>query len=270
MMATLTVLLAVTGHGPARGQERAASRRALRLLGAALGPAAVSTSVSHARGASVAAAAVGSRASIGVDLEEDRTSDPRTGRFFLQEHELAWLGRVAAREAEHVRLWTVKEALFKSDPDNARTILLSYALCDPGALAGHARREPGVRFCYRSARLGERHLSVAACLADGPARPDTSAEAGQPADRSTMNTETTGQEFTAEAAVERIAELLAVPVAELTPQTLISDLVRESFMLVELVIDLQEEFGTYFSQHELREIETIGELVALLGASRRA
>jgi acyl carrier protein len=41
-------------------------------------------------------------------------------------------------------------------------------------------------------------------------------------------------------------------------------------MLVELVIDLQEEFGTYFSQEELREIGTIGELVALLQASPRS
>jgi acyl carrier protein len=73
----------------------------------------------------------------------------------------------------------------------------------------------------------------------------------------------------AEAVLGRIAKLLAVPAAELSPRTVIRELVRESFMLVELVIDLQEEFGTYFTQEDLREIETIGELVTLMQASPR-
>jgi acyl carrier protein len=71
---------------------------------------------------------------------------------------------------------------------------------------------------------------------------------------------------TTEAVIQRIAELVAVPVAVVSPQTPIRDLVRESFMLVELVIDLQEEYDTYFTQDELREIETIGQLIDLLGA----
>jgi acyl carrier protein len=69
--------------------------------------------------------------------------------------------------------------------------------------------------------------------------------------------------------LDRIAGLLAVPVAEVTPHTLVRDLVRESFMLVELVIDLQEDYGVYFTQDELREIETIGELIDLLRVSPR-
>jgi acyl carrier protein len=256
MMTRLPVLLVTTEHGPARAQERTASRRALRLLGAALGPAlgpdAPSTSLSHAQGISVAAAAVGARASIGVDLEENRAADPRTGRFFLRDHELAWLDVAAARDAEHVRLWTVKEALFKADPGNDGMVLRSYALADPGARTGYAGREPGLRFAYGSTRLGGRPLSVAACLA------------GISTERSAMSTEAAGPDFTTEAVFNRIAELLAVPVAELAPQTPIRELVRESFLLVELVIDLQEEFGTYFTQEELREIETLGELTALL------
>ena len=71
-----------------------------------------------------------------------------------------------------------------------------------------------------------------------------------------------------EAIFQRIADLIDVPVAELTPQTPIRSLVRESFMLVELVIDLQEECDTYFTQDELRDIETIGELAALLQSAR--
>lgn len=268
--ATLPVLLVTAEHGPARAQERAAAARALGLLAAALGPATGSTSVSHTRGISVAAAVIGSPARIGVDLEADRRADPRTGRFFLRDHELAWLAATPARPAEHLRLWTVKEALFKSDPGNDDTIMLSYALTDPSARAGCARREPGgVRFGYGSARLGGRYLSVAACLAG------VTPDAGLPTKESVMNTDFSGntggtdQGVSAEAVLGRIAEVLAVPVAELTPQTLIRELIRESFMLVELVIDLQEEFGTYFTQKELREIGTIGELVGLLQVSPR-
>jgi acyl carrier protein len=258
-MSVLRVLLATTEHGPARAQEHAASRRALRLLTAIVGSIAgneassASTSLSHAQGISVAAAVIGPAASIGVDLEENRRADPRTGRFFLREHELAWLDAAGndehARNDEHVRLWTVKEALFKADPGNAGTVLRSYALADPGSRAGYARRGPDVRFSYGSTRLGERHLSVAACLT------------GMATKRSAMDTETL---ITTEAVQQRIAELLAVPLAEVTPQTLIGNLVRESFMLVELVIDLQEEYGVYFTQDQLREIETIGQLIDLL------
>lgn len=262
-MTALSVLLVTTEHGPARAEEHTASRRALRLLSTALGPNGRSTSLSHAQGISVAAAVIGSRASIGVDVEENRTADPRTGRFFLREHELAWLDATPARNDEHIRLWTVKEALFKADPGNVGTVLRSYALADPGARTGYAQREPCMRFCYGSTRLGERHLSVAACLTGSPA------ETGIPTERSAMDTDALDPGFTAEAVLQRIAELVVVPVAELTPQTPIRNLIRESFMLVELVVDLQEEFGTYFTQDELREIETIGELVALLHASPR-
>jgi len=297
----LPVLLVTARHGPTRADGRAASTRALDLLAAALGERAGSTSVSHTREISVAAAVIGSSASIGVDLEADRAADPRTGRFFLRDHELAWLDTAASRQAEHLRLWTVKEALFKSDPGNADSVMRSYALADPAARAGYARREPGgALFGYGSARLGGRHLSIAACLAG------LRAGAGIPMEGSTMNTGTTENtgitestgitastgttantrtvenpgttgsagtpdpEITTEAVLGRIAELPVVPASELAPQTPIRELVRESFMLVELVIDLQEEFGTYFSQEDLREIGTIGELVALLQASPRS
>jgi acyl carrier protein len=273
-MTAVRVLLASTEHGPARAEERAASRRALRLLTTALGQDGTSTSLSHAEGISVAAAVIASPSSIGVDLEENRTADPRTGRFFLRDHELAWLAAASPRNDEHMRLWTVKEALFKADPGNAGTVLRSYALADPGARAGYARRGPGVRFGYGSARLGERHLSVAVCLTGSPITEAPEAHRGVPGGRppglTTERSAMTSTTLTAEAVLERIAGLLTIPVAEVTPQTPIRNLVRESFMLVELVIDLQEEYGVYFTQGELREIETIGQLIDLLQASPRS
>jgi acyl carrier protein len=223
------------------------------------GPPGPGTSLSHAHGVSVVAAAIGVAADIGVDLEENRAADPRTARFFLQGPEAAWLDGASARNDEQLRLWTVKESLYKADPGNSATVLRSYALADPGAKTGYARREPGVVFGYGSVRLGERHLSVAARLASIPQ--DIQAE------RSEMDTDKLAQGITDEAVLRRIAEVLAIPVAELDPQTPIRNLVRESFMLVELVVDLQEEFSVYFTQDELRTVKTVGELADLLKAS---
>ena len=74
-------------------------------------------------------------------------------------------------------------------------------------------------------------------------------------------------EITFAAIAARISTLVRVPSAELTPQTALRDLVRESFALVELVVDLQEEFAVFFTQEDLREVVTLGDLTALLRSS---
>jgi acyl carrier protein len=256
---TVRLLLAVTEHDTSRAAEQSACRHALRLVTALCGHPGrprVSTSVSHAHGVSVVAAAIGTRATIGVDLEENRPADPRAGRFFLQPAELAWLDTAPARNDEHLRLWTVKEALFKADPGNDETMLRSYAVAVPAARAGYARRAPDAVFGYGSARLGERHLAVAACLDDIPT------------ERNPMETDNLHPPVSTDAVMNRIAQVLDLPASELSADTPVRSLVRESFMLVELVVDLQEEFGSYFTQAELRTVETVGQLVALLQADR--
>ncbi|HEY3872454.1 MAG TPA: acyl carrier protein [Actinocrinis sp.] len=75
---------------------------------------------------------------------------------------------------------------------------------------------------------------------------------------------------TFDAVAERISVMLSVPTDGLTPQTPFSSLGADSFRLVELVVDLQEEFDSMFTQAELKQISTIGELVGLLGGERRA
>jgi acyl carrier protein len=75
------------------------------------------------------------------------------------------------------------------------------------------------------------------------------------------------QTITFETVASRVAWVLRVPETDLTPQTKMRDLSADSFMLVEMVIDLQEEFDAVFSQARLREVDDLAELVELLQSS---
>ena len=44
-------------------------------------------------------------------------------------------------------------------------------------------------------------------------------------------------------------------------------LAADSFQLVEVVIDLQEELDTIVTQDQLREVQTLGDLVSVLQAA---
>ena len=50
--------------------------------------------------------------------------------------------------------------------------------------------------------------------------------------------------------------------------TFLSDLVPDSFMLVEVAVELQEEFDVIFTADDLDDVQTIGDLAALLQARR--
>jgi acyl carrier protein len=228
------------------------ARRALRLLGADPDKCTFPhprLSLSHTDRNGVAAIAIGPAAGIGVDLEHLRPTDPRTARFFLRPEEEDWLRQANPREVEHVRLWTVKEALFKADLGNATTILCDYATDDPAATTGLARAPGGARFVYTSALRGDTILTVAAAIHNGPSGDDVP---------------------TFDAVAARLSALLSVPAAKLTPRTCLADLAADSFELVEIVIDLQEEFGVTFTQADLRPVLTLGDLVTLLRGQTHA
>lgn len=110
-------------------------------------------SLTHAGGVAVAVAAYGEHAGVGVDFEPDRPTDPRTARFFLHEDERA--------DHDLLRLWTVKEALFKATPDNDGAQLLDYHLDDAAVTTGSATDRRGHTFRYRSTTFGDGHLTVA-------------------------------------------------------------------------------------------------------------
>lgn len=68
----------------------------------------------------------------------------------------------------------------------------------------------------------------------------------------------------------RISATLQIPVAKLKDEALITDIVTESFAIVEMVIDLQEEFGIRLGQEDLKSIQTIGALASLIAERTKA
>jgi acyl carrier protein/4'-phosphopantetheinyl transferase EntD len=214
-------------------------------------------SLSHSGGVAVAAVAVAGRAAVagvGVDIELDRTPDGRTARFFLTAAERAWLGGLAGRDrpAELVRLWTVKEALFKADPANARTALADYAVADPASCRGGAARAgSALDFRYVCLRVPRGVISAAVALHQpwrigSPMSPDFDRIA------------------------RHISTLISVPVERLGPDSTLAELVPDSFVLVEVAMDLQEEYDVILSQDDLREIRTLGDLAGLIRARHGA
>lgn len=157
---------------PGRRESWLRGRAALKRLGAAMGEG-EDTSVftfPHARMSLTHseswAVAIGSASQklhgLGVDLEIKSIPRAETARRFLNPSELVWLRRMD--ETDHPRLlhrlWTVKEAIFKADPENPGKTLRDYALADPGFVAGRARRAARL-FNYASFEVPRGFLSVA-------------------------------------------------------------------------------------------------------------
>jgi len=120
-------------------------------------------SLTHSENCAVAIGVITTKLwGLGVDLEIKGAPKPETARRFLNPSELVWLRRMD--ELEHPRLlhrlWTVKEAIFKADPENAGKLLKDYALADPGFKAGRARRGDRT-FHYASFEFPSGFLSVA-------------------------------------------------------------------------------------------------------------
>lgn len=63
---------------------------------------------------------------------------------------------------------------------------------------------------------------------------------------------------------KHLSTLISVPVERLAPDMTIAELVPDSFTLVEVSVELQEEFDVIFSQDDLREVRTLADLAELL------
>ena len=124
-------------------------------------------SLTHGGGVVVAARCDGGVQGVGVDLEPWRPEvDARVGRFFLGGRERAWLYALRPRRRARavIRLWTVKEALFKASAGNAGASLLDYEVDDPGAGAGGATGVRAGGFRYATVELGVGSLTVAVAV----------------------------------------------------------------------------------------------------------
>jgi acyl carrier protein len=72
-----------------------------------------------------------------------------------------------------------------------------------------------------------------------------------------------------EAVKSRLALLLRVPVERIEDTALLTDVVAESLLLVELVIELQEQLGVRLVQEDLQHVRTVADLTQLFEARSR-
>ena len=113
-------------------------------------------SLTHAGGVAVAVHRLDNIAGgIGVDLEPGRDIVDGAARLFLSTRERSCLDAKGA-----LRLWTVKEAVYKADLGQ-RGWLGSYRVIDPGGYRGRALHQRGTGFRYCSRPLGDGFVSVA-------------------------------------------------------------------------------------------------------------
>lgn len=125
-------------------------------------------SISHADNIAIAVARLDDNPQgMGVDLEKCRSLKPGAERFFLNAQEIKWLDTcpAAQRDDERIRLWTVKEAVYKSDCIAQDGVFKNYATESPGSLCGAVELKTAPdssrRFRYATAGLpGGLWLSV--------------------------------------------------------------------------------------------------------------
>ena len=245
--------------------SRRARHLALGVAGSDGAPDGGRVSIAHTGGLGACAVALSpipaGLAGVGVDVEPPRRASPRTARFFLDDREQALLRSAPAptRSAEHVRLWTTKEAMFKADPASAAHVLTDYHLRTPQAHQGSGWRDcaggqgPDLGFGYISRTVAGVQLTVALAACRSAS-----------ADPLSPRRNVSAPPVTFEAVTERISAILSVPVERLSPDSTLADLAADSFLLVEMVVDLQEEFDAIFTQADLRQITKLSELVDVL------
>jgi acyl carrier protein len=67
----------------------------------------------------------------------------------------------------------------------------------------------------------------------------------------------------------RIAEILRQPLEKVAEATELIDLVADSFVLVEMAIELQEEFHVRLLQEDLNGVRTVADLIRLVASRAR-
>lgn len=69
---------------------------------------------------------------------------------------------------------------------------------------------------------------------------------------------------------KKIAEILGHKPEKIVDDAVLTDLVNNSFLLVETVIELQEEFDIRFQQADLTNLTSVGQLLDLAAARMAA
>ena len=67
----------------------------------------------------------------------------------------------------------------------------------------------------------------------------------------------------------RIATFLNLPESKLGGSAVLTDLVTDSFVLVEMVMELQDDLGVHLIQEDLKDVKTVDDLVRLFASDAR-
>lgn len=104
-------------------------------------------------------------AGIGVDLEVDTRMQPAAARFFLTGREHEWLkSQASERWPDHLlRLWCIKEAVFKANPENSGEMLVDHEVAKPAHAMGAARTSTGRLLEYASWCDSRTCIALAVC-----------------------------------------------------------------------------------------------------------
>ena len=123
-------------------------------------------SVTHAGGEAFSVADISRTSGVGIDYEPLRSVSQKMTRWFLNPSEQAWMDNLgyACVDDQIIRLWTMKEAAFKSYPGNKDGSLLDFTVVDPGARLSDVITVCGDYQIRVACELHEKgYLSVAAC-----------------------------------------------------------------------------------------------------------
>ena len=72
------------------------------------------------------------------------------------------------------------------------------------------------------------------------------------------------ESVTADKIKEKMSSLLRQPVSKLQDDAVLTDLVTQSLLLIEMVIELQEEFNVRLVQDDLKNVRTVADLTRLI------
>ncbi len=121
-------------------------------------------SLSHTDSVAVCVARV-KGSGVGIDIEGAREVRPPTKKFYLTEIEQEQMD--CSSQDDLLRMWTVKESLFKADMQNANKTVLKYVTENASLFTGVATND-GVSgklyFKYASKKFGQHWLSVSIAI----------------------------------------------------------------------------------------------------------
>lgn len=64
----------------------------------------------------------------------------------------------------------------------------------------------------------------------------------------------------------RISQILSVPTEKITDNAVLQELVMDSFILIDMVIDLQNTFNIRLNQEDLIPVKTVGDLITVMNS----